>query len=172
MGEKRAILIGSGSDLNGRGMGRDIDRGFHGIIARVNRLYGALPDVGARTDVLFTFHPLIWDRACKGRFGKALPYRRIVIPQKISGGRLYEDVKERFGLKKPTTGLLAAAYLISQGYHPEVVGFGFRAGVLVNFHKTYPDGRPEDERQYAQHDFDRENEILQELHCKGDLTLL
>lgn len=51
---KTVLIIGSGSDLDGRKMGNIIDSEKYDIIARVNKHYGSPEDVGNRTDYIFT----------------------------------------------------------------------------------------------------------------------
>lgn len=50
----RVLVVGSGSDLDGRKLGREIDGGRWDVIARVNKHYGSREDVGERTDVILT----------------------------------------------------------------------------------------------------------------------
>lgn len=52
--DKTILIVGSGSDLDGRGMQEIIDSDRYDIVARVNKMYGAPQDVGTRANVLFT----------------------------------------------------------------------------------------------------------------------
>lgn len=53
--DKKILLIGSGEDLNGRNLGERIsaENCEWDIIARVNKHYGDIKDVGVRTDIFF-----------------------------------------------------------------------------------------------------------------------
>lgn len=51
---KNILVIGSGSDLDGRKMKELIDGDTYDVIARVNKYYGSPDDVGTRTDYIFT----------------------------------------------------------------------------------------------------------------------
>lgn len=51
---KNILIIGSGADIAGRRMGRDIDAGKWDIVIRLNKHYGDAVDVGTRTDIWFT----------------------------------------------------------------------------------------------------------------------
>lgn len=52
--DKTVLIIGSGSDLDGRKMASVIDSAKYDIVARVNKFYGNKEDVGTRTDYIFT----------------------------------------------------------------------------------------------------------------------
>lgn len=169
-----AILIGSGSDVNGRALGALIDAGRLGWVGRVNRIYGEAADVGTRTDFLFTYDDenRFWTEDCLKRFGRVMPYGRLVNNQFRNDGCFYEDCKRRLRLKHPTTGIQAAMYLMQQGYRPKLVGFGFNGVHLVNPVKTYPDGSADPKTGGRWHDFDRENMWLLRWHTEGKLTLM
>lgn len=51
---KTVLIVASGSDLDGRGMGERIDSGEWDVVARINKHYGWTEDVGNRTDVILT----------------------------------------------------------------------------------------------------------------------
>lgn len=51
---KKILVIGSGSDLDGRNMGELIDSDKWDIVARCNKMYGNPKDVGTRLDYVFT----------------------------------------------------------------------------------------------------------------------
>lgn len=51
---KTVLIVGSGYDLDGRGLGERIDSGEWDVVARINKHYGKPEDVGNRTDVILT----------------------------------------------------------------------------------------------------------------------
>lgn len=57
---KNCIIIGSGSDLTGRKLGKLIDSGEFGKVFRVNKFYGNKDDVGTRTDYVVTLSGTVW----------------------------------------------------------------------------------------------------------------
>lgn len=60
---KQCIIIGSGSDINNRKLGKKIDSGHFGKIFRVNKLYGKRDDVGTKTDCAVTLTNAVWQES-------------------------------------------------------------------------------------------------------------
>lgn len=52
---KTVLIVGSNADIDGRGLGSEIDSGrLADVVIRVNKAYGDAADVGAKTDIIFT----------------------------------------------------------------------------------------------------------------------
>lgn len=171
MSKKPFLLIGSGSDIVGRGLAERINAGEFGPVGRVNRLYGDIADVGTRTDILFSYkHDLFWKHDFEKRGEEPLPYDGYVNPHCYDNGMLEVRCRAHSKVQHPSTGLLAIYYLIENGYFPTIIGYGFRDGVLVNPIKTYPDGRQEKVASY--HSFKWENKDLVKLQEEGLIRLL
>lgn len=62
---KDCIIIGSGSDLNGRKLGAKIDNGDFGKVFRINRFYGDKQDVGSHTDYVVTLSGTVWKESAE-----------------------------------------------------------------------------------------------------------
>lgn len=50
----KVLVIGSGQDLDGRGMRDEIDGDKYDYICRINKTYGNVEDVGTRCDIFVT----------------------------------------------------------------------------------------------------------------------
>lgn len=172
MGEeslKKCIVIGSGSDIVGRGLGSRIDAGEFGEVCRITRHYGEDIDVGTKTDKLFSFQRLFWRNDCVRRWGEERPYGEFINPFSLEKevGRVAQIAGK---LEHPSTGFWAIFWLIHNGYFPTLIGYGFKDGKLVNKYKTYPNGMQEREMKW--HNFMRENDCLYRMHFNGKLRLL
>lgn len=52
---KTVLIVGSNVDIDGRGLGSEIDSGMLAdVVIRVNKAYGDAADVGTKTDIIFT----------------------------------------------------------------------------------------------------------------------
>lgn len=171
---KPCIIIGSGSDLNGRKLGAAIDAGEFGEVVRVNKFYGELADVGVRTDWVFTLAREFFLTSCVRRFGHPLKVGRMVetrVSRRNMAPRLFRAALiDWLDLKSPSAGIEAVFGMVGRGYLPTLIGYGFKGGAVVNRVKTYCDGR-KDTRMYGEHDYDRENEMLLKLAARGLVRL-
>lgn len=120
---KRVLLIGSGWDIAGRRMGKEIDYGKRwDIVARVNRVYGDPQDVGSRTDIFFTR----W-RSWLGNITPDLPDPEyIFINEEIGITRNeYNAIRNEVGTEHVSAGTIACAWLLNRGAIVDAVGFGY-----------------------------------------------
>lgn len=133
------LVIGSGSDIDGRGMGDEIDNGDR-IVVRVNKSYGAPADVGTRTDVIFTrFKHWLELYPWFGR--KAQEEAKCIIACNDRIGYTEEDLHRaeaacvpKTGTKVGSAGLLAVEYALHCGANRvDVIGFGWRNGAFAAF---------------------------------------
>lgn len=158
---KLALLIGSGSDINGRKMKSQIDTANDIFIARINRHYGEEIDVGIQTHLIFGFDTSV--------IPDYLKHVQFINPYTLNDQAFIQSVRDRINYRNPSTGIMGLYWLLDNGYKPVVIGFGFKNGELINKIKTYPDGQQEIS---TWHNFALENEKLIELHEKGDILLL
>lgn len=171
---ERCIVIGSGLDLAGRKLGARIDSGSFGKVFRVNKLYGSLQDVGIRTDGFFSFGlEHFWDKRTLEWYDKVLPCGELsYTPTNSVNTPLCKEIMEKYPpfKMKPSTGFHAIYMLISRGYLPTVIGFGFKDGKRQHEKKFYCDGTYD----YGEdgHDFEHENQLLQQFAEEGRIVLL
>lgn len=158
---KLALLIGSGSDINGRRLQQTIDNAKDVTIARINKHYGNQIDIGIKTDIIFGFDTSI--------IPAYLKQAQFIDPYILDNGRFRNSVQERLGHHNPSTGIMGVYWLLDNDYSPIVIGFGFKNGELVNNIKTYPNGQQE--ISYY-HNFGLENNKLKELQDQGKILLL
>lgn len=140
--DKVVLLIGSGSDLDGRNMQEEIDNGKYDIVARVNKMYGSEADVGRRTDVILTrwnqwldnhewFTQEVQDKA-----------REIVILNQHIGYSQteYAWLCHKVGHEHVSAGAQAVDFFLNRGVKElHIIGFGCKGGKFLK-DKVYTNG--------------------------------
>lgn len=136
---KKVLLIGSGKDIVGRGLGKRIDAGEWDVVVRCNHFYGDTVDVGTRTDLAVVrearFEKDFIDEA------PTCPARVITTNDGVNFPKhlLYQAAQE-VGHREASIGIIAARWLINCGARLSVIGIGhFPDGSWIS-QKTYPDG--------------------------------
>lgn len=145
---KKVLLIGSGDDLNGRALNERISSPDceWDAIARINKHYGAVEDVGKRMDICF-----VAKREYAGwYFHSATPHGDMMIVAFKDGcccDRFYrEEVAKELGMGvRVSSGLAAVHWLLAHGATVEIIGFGKPDELAA---KTYPDGTADPNAQY------------------------
>lgn len=136
---KKCIVIGSGADVAGRGLGSRIDAGEFGLVLRVNKPYGVPEDVGSRIDVLVTR----WQPWIQKYFpGPTLGCQWVVLNEHlgISADEMRAAAME-IGHPHASAGLLACMWALNRGARQVfAIGFGYRRGQGWPGQKMYPDG--------------------------------
>lgn len=163
--DKSVLLIGSGADVDGRAMGAEIDGEAYDIVARVNKPYGAVADVGTRTDIVFVRHAewvnFFWHRHTAE--GEEPASRRVVaFHDGVGCARRYDTAAVAelgFPAAKVSTGLCAAKWLLEHGAKVTVIGFGYRDGAFPS-DKTYAETGKKDTN--PNFDWQAENAWLRE----------
>lgn len=136
---KKVLVIGSGRDLNGRGMADSIDRlpqdgGTYDLVIRCNKMLGDPADVGHRCDLAAVRYPE-WTK----KYGLAHATQYISFNGSYLGGmparypgnwsrREREALADEIGVKWPSCGALAVAWARTRGCSKEdlhVIGFGY-----------------------------------------------
>ena len=135
---KHVLIIGSGSDLDGRAMQAAIDGGDFDLVARVNKVYGAPEDVGTRTDVLFTRWYSWLDNKAWVPDSVASSATIVVLNQHIGYSKTeYEWLCARIGHNAASAGAQAVDYFLNRGAAKvSIIGFGCRGGKF-NRDKVY-----------------------------------
>ena len=125
---KRVIIIGSGSDNDGRRMQKKIDGNFYDYVIRVNKHYGKVEDTGNRTDIIFT-RWLQW-------ISKGQPFfsdddlqqakKVIIINQQVGISQAeIEQGQIEIGHSKASAGLYAALWCLNRGVRQiDLIGYG------------------------------------------------
>lgn len=135
--DKTVLLIGSGSDLDGRAMQEQIDGEGYDIVARINHPFGAVADVGTRTDMVFVRRR---EWASYYFHGEQMKNCRIVAFRDGVGCDKDYDEAVRAELVphavKASTGLCAVRWLLERGAKVTCIGFGWRDGAFAS-DKTY-----------------------------------
>lgn len=141
---KKVLLIGSGEDLNGRGLRERIDAEAceWDAIARVNKCYGNTEDVGQRTDIAFVFRRSWFNLFLIG--SQVFTAVHIVAFREGVGcgvencGKNYRAaVAAKIGMERVSTGLAAVFWLLERGATVEIIGFGTGENPAK---KVYADG--------------------------------
>lgn len=139
---RKVLLIGSGKDLVGRGMGKRIDSGEWDVVVRCNHYYGAPEDVGTRTDLAVVRET----RFEKDFINEApeMPLRVLATNNGMNFPRpLLQQVAQEVGHREASIGIIAARWLLNNGAKLSVMGIGhFSDGSWIE-QKTYPDGTPD-----------------------------
>lgn len=126
----KILVIGSGQDIDGRGMSPVIDEsGYYGCVARINKTYGAINDVGTRCDILFTR----WSMWAEPAFGfidenTRENLKELVILNQNVGYSITERgiLIQETGCENLSAGIQAVHWLLNRGCeHVDLIGFGF-----------------------------------------------
>ena len=163
---KRILIIGSGIDLSGRKMGKDIDDGRWDVVIRLNKYYGMEIDIGHRTDIVFTR----WSRWLEEDKFKFFPRHIIEEAKEIIIMNQYlgvaqsevEITKQEIGVESVSIGAMAVAYCLHRGAREvNLIGYGFngyefskekRYSENSGYYRGYKDNNPaynwDKERQY------------------------
>lgn len=136
---KKVLVIGSGADLVGRGLGRLIDSGRWDVVVRVNQPFGAPSDVGSKMDVLVTRWRSWVPQFFKGpvRFEKL-----IVLNERVGMSSNEINVASvEVGAERVSAGLCACIWALNRGAKSvSVIGFGYHPATGWAPQKRYPDG--------------------------------
>lgn len=143
--DKKVLLIGSGKDLVGRGLGKRIDAGEWEVVVRCNHYYGAPEDVGTRTDLAVVRET---------RFEKDFINEAPVCPVRVLSTNngtnfpkeLLQIAAQEVGHREASIGVIAARWLLDRGARLSVIGIGHFANGNWIEQKTYPDGTPDTAR--------------------------
>lgn len=139
---KKVLLIGSGKDIVGRGLGARIDAGEWDVVVRCNHYYGSPEDVGTRTDLAVVR---------EARFERDFFNEAPVAPARVlttNDGtnfpkKLLQVAAQEVGHREASIGIIAARWLLDNGAKLSVMGIGhFPDGSWIE-QKTYPDGTPD-----------------------------
>ncbi|MBQ8516401.1 MAG: glycosyltransferase family 29 protein [Akkermansia sp.] len=136
---RKVLLIGSGRDLLGRGLGARIDAGEWDVVVRCNHYYGSPEDVGTRTDLAVVretrFEKTFIDEA------PVCPVRVLCTNNGVNFPKELLDIAAReVGHREASIGIIAARWLLNCGARLSVMGVGhFPDGSWIE-QKTYPDG--------------------------------
>lgn len=131
---KNIIIIGSGADLAGRRMGKDIDRGKWDIVIRLNKRYGTPHDVGNRTDLWITR----W-RSWIGTITPAEDKPYIILNEHVGiSPKEYQIILDELGHNAASCGLLAVAWCLHRGARSvSVIGYGYYPDIYSFCPKQY-----------------------------------
>lgn len=139
---KKILVIGSGSDLDGRRMHDEIESNKYDIVARVNKLYGANEDVGTRTDVIFTrwyswLDNLQWFNKDVQDNAKQI----VILNQHVGYSQTeYQWLCAKMGTTSASAGAQAIDFFLNRGAAcVDVIGFGCKEGKF-NPDKIYTQG--------------------------------
>lgn len=155
----KVLVIGSGQDINGRGLGQEIDYSNRwDYIMRINKTYGDPVDSGRRTDIFVTrwsswvnegnmfIEPQVLDK-CK---------KVIILNQHVNysqSERLL--ISKELGLEHVSAGPQAVAWLLNRGCkHIDLIGFGYKDGefmsdkIYCNNSKNYESGMKDENSMY------------------------
>lgn len=136
---RSVLLIGSGEDLVGRGLGKRIDAREWDVVARCNHFYGDPADVGTRTDLAVV-------RAAKleRAFFDEAPCAPLRVVSTNDGNNfplnMVLQAAAEVGHKEASCGVIAAKWLLSCGAHVTAIGIGHRPDGSWAPAKSYPDG--------------------------------
>ncbi|MBQ5664261.1 MAG: glycosyltransferase family 29 protein [Akkermansia sp.] len=136
---KKVLVIGSGKDIVGRGLGKRIDAGEWDVVVRCNHFYGDPVDVGTRTDLAVVREA----RFEKDFFNEApkAPVRVLTTNDGTNFPKhLLQQAAQEVGHREASIGIIAARWLLNCGARLSVIGIGhFPDGTWIS-QKTYPDG--------------------------------
>lgn len=136
---RRVLLIGSGKDLVGRGLGERIDAGEWDLVVRCNHFHGDPADVGTRTDIAV----LRISKLEKSFMEEApvAPKRMIVHTSgEVIPLELLVKAAEEVGHKEASCGVIAALWLRENGAKVTAVGIGHRPDGTWEKAKFYANG--------------------------------
>lgn len=142
---KNVLIIGSGADLDGRKLGKEIDLGKWDVVIRCNKLYGSREDTGTRTDVLFT------------RWNSWLDNKAFIPDEVMAGVKFTVIANQHIGVSRTEYGWLcsqvgkdqvscgpqAVHWALAHGAaRVDLIGFGRKQGVFTK-DKVYPEADKE-----------------------------
>lgn len=136
---RRVLLIGSGKDLVGRGLGERIDAGEWDLVVRCNHFHGDPADVGTRTDIAV----LRISKLEKSFMEEApvAPKRMIVHTSgEVIPLELLVKAAEEVGHKEASCGVIAALWLRENCAKVTAVGIGHRPDGTWEKAKFYANG--------------------------------
>lgn len=162
---KSVLIIGSGIDLEGRKLKNYINN-FHGIVIRLNKLYGNYDDVGDRTDIIFSR----WSRWIEDKYNffpqdivdnaKQIIYSN----QYIGISKTETDIIAReAGVSHASQGLLAVCWALHRGAKEVILlgygydGYSFNNDKIYCSNAGYPKGLKDNNKNY---DFAKEREYF------------
>lgn len=160
---QRVLIIGSGSDLNGRQLGATINAGRRWpVVVRVNKFYGDPRDVGARMDALVTRYA---DWVGKYFPGPVIGCPKVFLNEFFGFSQQeYQTTLAEINHPHASAGLLACAWALNRGAHSvTILGFGHHPVTGWAKIKTYPDRTPDPNPLYnwpAEHRWLEANVIL------------
>lgn len=136
---RKVLLIGSGRDIVGRGLGQRIDAGEWDVVVRCNHFYGDPADVGTRTDLA-----VVREARFEKDFFDEAPVAPVRVLTTNDGNNfpkhLLQQAAQEVGHREASIGIIAACWLLSCGARLSVIGVGhFPDGSWIG-QKTYPDG--------------------------------
>lgn len=136
---RKVLLIGSGKDLLGRGLGKRIDAREWDVVVRCNHYYGAPEDVGTRTDLAVVretrFEKTFIDEA------PVCPVRVLCTNNGVNFPKeLLAIAAREVGHREASVGIIAALWLLKCGARLSVIGIGHYPDGHWIEQKTYPDG--------------------------------
>lgn len=141
---KRVLLIGSGADLNGRGLNERISAQDceWDAIARINHHFGDVADVGKRMDICFVGHRE-WATWYFGTCSRREPYLIVAFHDGCACDMRYRDkVAQELNMgERVSSGLAAVHWLLARGAQVDIIGFNAPGGNIdMTGRKTYADG--------------------------------
>lgn len=141
---KRVLLIGSGADLNGRGLNERISAQAceWDAIARINHHFGDVADVGKRMDICFVGHRE-WATWYFGTCSRRESFKIVAFHDGCGCERFYRDkVAQELNMgERVSSGLAAVHWLLAHGAQVDIIGFNAPGGEIdPTGMKTYADG--------------------------------
>lgn len=125
---KRVLIIGSGSDLDGRRLEKKIDSDYYDYIIRINKHYGLREDSGTRTDIIFTRWVQWINKGINFFTDEDIQNsKKIIIINQNVGVSLseIEQGKLEIGHDKVSAGVIACLWCINRGVKEiDIIGFG------------------------------------------------
>lgn len=132
----RVLCIGSGQDIDGRGLGETIDKSDKwDYVLRINKTYGLPEDVGRRTDIFVTrwsswvnegntfIEPELLNN-CK---------KVILLNQNVNYSKTERDmITKELNLEHVSAGIQAVHWLLNRGCKDiTLIGFGYKDGKFM-----------------------------------------
>lgn len=164
----KVLVIGSGQDLDGRGLGDIIDNSDKwDYIVRINKTYGLSEDVGTRCDIFFT-RWYSWVSEGQTFIEKEIleKCKQVIILNQHCGYSQTEQtmLSYEIGIDHVSAGPQTVHWLLNRGCrHIDLIGFGYKNGEFMtekiyakNSH-NYPDGMKDNNTHY---DWDLERKWL------------
>lgn len=155
----KVLVIGSGQDLDGRGMKDIIEGDTYDFVCKLNKSYGAIEDVGTRCDILFT-RWYSWISEGQDFIEKEIldKCKQVIILNQHCGYSQTEQVMISYeiGAEHISAGPQAVHWLLNRGCrHIDLIGFGYKPGegfmtekIYAKNSKNYPDGMKDNNTIY------------------------